>query len=431
MTANKLKRYIIFFIGVFINSLGVSVITKADLGTSPISSVPYVLSLNFPFTLGEFTIAVNMLMVIAQLIILRRNFKLEHVLQIPFCVIFGYCIDLTTAMIQNVTFTVYVEKLLFLLLGCVILGFGVYLETLANVAMLPGESLVRAISSTWHTDFGLTKIANDVSLTIIAVILSFVFAHTLNGVREGTIIAAFLVGYIARLCGRKIHFMDRYIAEVESDEVEMYPVVPAGNGNWVISIGREYGSGGHAIGQYLALKLGFAFYDKEMIGEIAGITGFSEDYISKKEESMLSHLVHDLLNQAYVYDRDADAPKDAIFEAQSQAVRNCAAKGNCVIVGRCSDYVLRDYDRCVSLFLHAPIESRVERIMRTEHMDERKARAEITKTDRRRGGNYSYYTNQIWGYSDHYDLCIDTRLGREFILDAVKTVMAKKEAAQA
>ena len=78
MTTNKIKRYIIFFIGVFINSLGVSVITKADLGTSPISSVPYVLSLNFPFTLGEFTIAVNMIMVILQLVILRRNFKLEH-----------------------------------------------------------------------------------------------------------------------------------------------------------------------------------------------------------------------------------------------------------------------------------------------------------------------------------------------------------------
>ena len=129
MTTNKLKRYIIFFIGVFINSLGVSIITKADLGTSPISSVPYVLSLNFPFTLGEFTIAVNMIMVILQLAILRRNFKLEHVLQIPFCVIFGYCIDLTTAMIQNLSFTVYVEKLLFLLIGCLILGFGVYLET--------------------------------------------------------------------------------------------------------------------------------------------------------------------------------------------------------------------------------------------------------------------------------------------------------------
>lgn len=427
MTSNKLKRYIIFFVGVFINSLGVSVITKANLGTSPISSIPYVLSLNFPFTLGEFTIAVNMLMVIAQLAILRRDFKLEHVLQIPFCVIFGYCIDLTTMLIQHITFTVYIEKVLFLLAGCLILGFGVYLETLANVAMLPGESLVRAISTTWHKDFGLTKIVNDVSMTIVAIILSFIFAGKLDGVREGTVVAAFLVGYIARLCGRKIHFLDRTIAEVESDVVPTYAEMQ--QGNWVIAIGRQYGSGGHAIGQYLALKLGFAFYDREMITEIAGLTGFSEEYVRKNEESMLSHLVHDLMNQAYVY-ADEDAPKDAIFEAQAQAVKNCASRGNCVIVGRCADYILRDYDRCVSLFLHAPIEHRVQRIMNTEHLDERKARSAITKTDRRRGGNYSYYTNQIWGYADHYDLCIDTRLGREFVLDAVKTVMGKKAEAE-
>ena len=427
MTSNKLKRYIIFFVGVFINSLGVSVITKADLGTSPISSIPYVLSLNFPFTLGEVTIAVNMLMVIAQLAILRRDFKLEHALQIPFCVIFGYCIDFTTMLIQHITFTVYIEKVLFLLAGCLILGFGVYLETLANVAMLPGESLVRAISTTWHKDFGLTKIVNDVSMTIVAIILSFIFAGKLDGVREGTVVAAFLVGYIARLCGRKIHFLDRTIAEVESDVVPIYAEMQ--QGNWVIAIGRQYGSGGHAIGQYLAMKLGFAFYDREMITEIAGLTGFSEEYVRKNEESMLSHLVHDLMNQAYVY-ADEDAPKDAIFEAQAQAVKNCASRGNCVIVGRCADYILRDYDRCVSLFLHAPIEHRVQRIMNTECLDERKARSAITKTDRRRGGNYSYYTNQIWGYADHYDLCIDTRLGREFVLDAVKTVMGKKAEAE-
>lgn len=428
MTANKLKRYILFFIGVFINSFGISVITKADLGTSPISSVPYVLSLNFPFSLGEFTIAVNMLMVLAQLVILRRNFKLEHALQIPICVVFGYAIDLTGIFIENVSLDLYIEKILFLLAGCVILGFGVYLEMLANVAMLPGESLVRAISTTWHTDFGYTKIANDVTMTVIAVVLSFVFAHRLNGVREGTLVAAFLVGYIARLFGRKIHIFDRTIAEVESDVVPTYAEMQ--QGNWVIAIGRQYGSGGHAIGQYLALKLGFDFYDREMITEIAGLTGFSEDYVRKNEESMLSHLVHDLLNQAYVYGNDMDAPKDAIFEAQAQAVKNCASRGNCVIVGRCADYILREYDHCVSLFLHAPIEHRVQRIMNTEHMDERKARSAITRTDRRRADNYNYYTNQTWGYSDHYDLCIDTTLGREFILDAVCEVMKQKEAVE-
>ena len=92
---DKLKRYLIFLVGLFVNSLGVSLITKANLGTSPISSIPYVLSLNFPFTLGNFTIFFSIFLIVLQLIILRKNFKLEHILQIPVSIVFGYFIDLT------------------------------------------------------------------------------------------------------------------------------------------------------------------------------------------------------------------------------------------------------------------------------------------------------------------------------------------------
>ena len=118
----KLKRYIVFLIGLFINSLGVSLITKADLGTSPIS------------------------------------------------ILFGYFIDLTMVMLFFVEPQNYLSSVIYLLIGCLILGFGVYTEVLANVAMLPGESFVRAVSSTWKTEFGSTKVAFDVSLTVIAAV---------------------------------------------------------------------------------------------------------------------------------------------------------------------------------------------------------------------------------------------------------------------
>ena len=95
----KLKRYVVFLIGLFINSFGVSLITKANLGTSPISSIPYVLSLNFPFTLGQFTIIFSLLLILIQLLILRKNFKAEHLLQIPISILFGYFIDLTMKML--------------------------------------------------------------------------------------------------------------------------------------------------------------------------------------------------------------------------------------------------------------------------------------------------------------------------------------------
>ena len=120
-------------------------------------------------------------------------------LQIPVSIIFGYFIDLTMLLFAWVNPQAYVMKIVYLLIGCLILGFGVYMEVLADVVMLPGESFVRAIVLTWKTNFGTTKICFDVSMAVIAAILSFVFTGHLNGVREGTIIAALLVGFIARV----------------------------------------------------------------------------------------------------------------------------------------------------------------------------------------------------------------------------------------
>ena len=198
-------------------------------------------------TLGQFTIFFSILLILVQLIILRRNFKIEHLLQIPISILFGYFIDLTMIMLGFVNPEAYIFKIIYLLIGCVILGFGVYIEVLANVAMLPGESFVRAVSSTWHTEFGSTKVAFDVSLTVIAGLLSLIFAHRLDGVREGTIIAALLVGFIARLFGRALAFAEPLLfpqsAAKKSDEGTDSDAVASDSS---IVIGRQYGSGGHS-----------------------------------------------------------------------------------------------------------------------------------------------------------------------------------------
>lgn len=207
----KAKRYLVFFAGLFISSLGVSLVTKAELGTSPISAIPYVLSLSIPFTLGEFTIAFSLLLILLQLLILRRRFQPEHLLQIPISIAFGYFIDLTMEMLSFVAPASYPAKVVCLLAGCVVLAFGVYLEVLGDVAMLPGESFVRAVVMTWNTDFGLSKICFDVSMSVIAVAASFVMAGQLQGVREGTLLAALLVGFVARLFGRMLPFLPRVL----------------------------------------------------------------------------------------------------------------------------------------------------------------------------------------------------------------------------
>ena len=192
---NKLKRYLSFLVGLFVNALGVSLITKASLGTSPISSIPYVLSLNFPLTLGNFTILFSLLLIVLQLIILRKDFKPEHILQIPVSIAFGYFIDLTMYLFFRVNPQNYLVKVFALLVGCLVLGFGVYLEVLADVVMLPSESFVRVVVQTWNTNFGTTKIIFASSMTILAGLLSFFFSGKLRGVREGTVIAALPVSY--------------------------------------------------------------------------------------------------------------------------------------------------------------------------------------------------------------------------------------------
>lgn len=413
----KLKRYIIFIIGLYINSFGVSLITKAALGTSPISSIPYVLSLNFPFTLGQFTIFFSILLIVLQLFILGKNFKLEHALQIPVSIAFGYFIDFSMFLLADLMPQAYVWKMIYLLLGCLILGIGVYAEVLADVVMLPGESFVRAIVFRWNTDFGITKICFDVSMAVIAAALSFVFAGILNGVREGTVIAAILVGFIARLIGRKLAFLpDKLFPAKEDVDVASQA---ADNGGLCILIGRQYGSGGRSIGKKLAEQLGFAFYDKDIIQMAAGTTGYDAEYVLENEETMAHGLLYDLLHQVYVYP-DEKAPRDNIFAAESEAIEKIAAKGNAVIVGRCADYILLGKENCISVFLFAPTASRVKRVMETEHLSEQQARQKIRQVDRRRADHYRYYTNQIWGMAANYHLCIDTSLGYDAVNDMIQ-----------
>ena len=347
---NKLKRYILFLIGLFINSLGVSLVTKASLGTSPISSIPYVLSLNFPLTLGNFTIIFSILLIVLQIIILRKNFKLENILQIPVSIMFGYFIDLTMYLFAWVNPQNYLIKLITLLIGCIVLGFGVYIEVVADVVMLPGESFVRAIVQTWNTNFGTTKIIFDSSMTIIAGIMSFVFFAKLNGVREGTVIAALLVGYIARLFGKYLEFVNPLLFPEEYKNADASTINDNSDNSDkkpfdknVIVIGRQYGCGGHDIGKALAEELGYKFYDQEIIKMIAGTTGMTSDFIRKQEESMTNSFLYDFVNQMYMYgNKNEEAPKDKIFEAESDAIKELAQKGNCVIIGRCSDYVLHN-----------------------------------------------------------------------------------------
>lgn len=420
-TTERTERYFIFIVGLLINSLGVSLITKANLGTSPISSIPYVLSLNFPFSLGTFTVLFSLLLIFLQLLILRKDFKLEHVLQIPVSIAFGIFIDVSMGLLGFVNPQTYPIKVLNLLIGCIILGVGVYMEVLADVVMLPGESFVRAVVFRWKRDFGMTKITFDVSMTVIAAALSLIFSHKLYGVREGTIAAALLVGFIARMIGGSLAFLPaKLFPRTKTTQQE----AAVGHANICIAIGRQYGSGGHTIGKQLAKELSFDFYDKEIIQMAAGSTGYSPEFIERHEEKLTNSFLYDLVTQMYAYSAEKNAPRDAIFEAERKIVMDAAAKRNCVIVGRCSDALLKDDPNCLRIFLYAPMETRVSRIMEAEGISEAEAKKKIQQADRRRSEYYRYYSHEIWGSTAMHQICIDTSVGREKAMELIHQALA-------
>jgi len=206
-----LRRYFIMLVGLVINSFGINLITKALLGTSPITSVPYTLSLKFPFTLGEFTFIFNILLILIQLLLLRKKFHPQYWLEIPITFLLSAFIDITAIFFTNFHPANYALQIISLLIGCVVLGMGVSLEFVADVAMLPGEGCVNAICVVFGTDMGKTKVGFDVSMTLISVVMSLIFFGSLISVREGTVVSAILVGIIARTAKPHLMILERFM----------------------------------------------------------------------------------------------------------------------------------------------------------------------------------------------------------------------------
>ncbi len=193
-----LQRWMLFIVAVIIQSSGIALVVKSLLGTSPISSLPYVMSFTFPLTLGETTFGVNMLFVLGQFLILKKKFTKLHVLQIPATMIFAYFIDFFMQVFQVVDPDFYLWKILVLLIGASLVSLGISLQGIADVLKLPGDGIVYVISDTYHFDFGKVKTANDVLLVSLALLLSYCELGDIEGIREGTIISALITGVIAR-----------------------------------------------------------------------------------------------------------------------------------------------------------------------------------------------------------------------------------------
>ena len=203
--------------------------------------------------------------------------------------------------------------------------------------------------------------------------------------------------------------------------------------NTIITIGRQFGSGGREIGYMVADKLGIKLYDKEMLQRAAQDSGICEELFESHDEkpsnSFLYSLVMDTYSMGYSGSTYNDMPiNHKIFLAQFDAIKKIANEGPCILVGRCADYALEGYPNLLSVFIHADLNARIKRIAKKYDLTDAKAKDLIIKTNKKRASYYNYYTDKRWGDADSYDVCLDSSvLGLEGTAEAIIKLIEVKE----
>lgn len=203
--------------------------------------------------------------------------------------------------------------------------------------------------------------------------------------------------------------------------------------NTIITIGRQFASGGRDIGEMIANDFGIKIYDKEMLSRAAKESGICEELFETHDEkptnSFLYSLVMDTYSMGYAGNTYTDMPiNHKVFLAQFDAIKKIAEEGPCVLVGRCADYALENFDNVVSVFIHADLDDRIRRVAKHYDITDRKAKDMILKTDKKRASYYNYYTNKRWGDAESYELCLNSsQLGVEGTAKMIEQYVLKKE----
>lgn len=415
------RRYGVFVLSLFINALGVAFITRALLGTSPITSVMYVLSMFTPYTMGQWTIALNILFVVLELFFMTKHqLKSDlrmYLLQIPVSLCFGFFIDISMNLLFWLEPSLYWLRLLSLLVGCIVLALGIALEVKADIAMTSGEYFVRVLAIRTKKEFGYVKLFFDITMVIIAITLSLLFMNSFKGVREGTVVAALIVGPIVHFVRPYYAVWDKWIGRkatcISSATTSASPII--------ITIAREYGSGGHLIGEALSQRLSIPLYDKEFIELAARRSGIDQAYIKRNEQRLPSYWIKWLMSSESESSIERSVSKeDILYVAECSIIKELAEKGSCIIVGRCADVVLKEYPHLLSVFCYTTASDARQRCMEVYKIPETVVDKEIQHINKMRKRHYEYYTGEQWGERTRYSLMLNTSEMR--IEDAVKSI---------
>lgn len=199
----------------------------------------------------------------------------------------------------------------------------------------------------------------------------------------------------------------------------------------VITISRQCGSGGRYIGERLAEELGISCYDEKLMDMVAKESGFAPDFIEEKGEritgSLLFNIASSLTYASNVFSGNGMSLQDEIYFMQNRIIKELAEKEPCVIVGRCADYILREREDCLNVFIHADEASKLERAVKNYGMAEKDAAMILKKKDKARYNHYKYYTDEEWGMASNYDLCLNSGLfGIDGCVEIIRQVLEKE-----
>jgi uncharacterized membrane protein YczE/cytidylate kinase len=443
-----MRRYVSFIFILFIIAFGTSLSIRANLGSSPISAPPYVLSLvpGMPLTMGVIVICMHVLFIGIQILLLRRNYELRQLTQILVSFLFGFYTDLTmwiTGFLQipaTLPHAVgYPLQLVELLIGGALLAFGIACEVRCDSLMLAGEGLPLAISKATHKDFGKVKICSDTMLVAIGVVLMFCFFGKWDWkmIGVGTLVSMFYVGFMVRVFAPHIAWLDvifipaderKEEAEEEHEEEVEEDAIP-----FVITIAREYGSGGRMLGKMLAERLGVGFYDHDIIDKTAQLLGYSSEFVKENEQNISNAKLWELIFTDKSIPMSLNpSHDDAIFVSESRIIRTLAARKACVIIGRCANWVLRGDAKAFRVFVTSDSDDAVKRVMNYEHTDATTARKRIEQVNTGRSNHYLQYTGHRWTDARDYDLVVNTsKMGLDRCADIIADCVQQKAAATA
>ena len=404
-------------------AVGVVFSARSALGVSPVGSlanVIYQIALDRGITfisLGNATTGVYCLYILAEFLILRREFKPQMLLQLVASILFGWLVNLATALMVFLPDPAgYPMQLLYLLCSIPLVAVGVMLYLSPNILPTPGEGMSLAISQKTGLSVGGSKTVFDCSMVVISGITSLIYFHALVGVREGTVICALLVGFVMRRLQRVfqkplLRFVEREgkLERAVQAAVGNYRLDATGKPKIIIAIGREFGSGGLEIGEKLAKALGVTFYDQQLTDMGIAESGLSPEFVHAHEQNMSNAVVYDLLAANYALSNEGLTPVERLFAAQTAIIRRIAASDeSCVIVGRCADYILYDDSNCFRIFIHATPTARLPRIMAQFGCDEKQARIRMNNTDQARARHYKHFTGRNYGSQQYYHLAVDS-----------------------